>query len=416
MKVEKSQMLLMTAIFLILYGCFFNAVKAISLSFSFTLFLSCILLCLSFLLQHKKTIILNVSLILFVFFCIISLVYTKSMEDSIRMTLIYSLFLFISLFLKYDKAIWLKFKKMLFVFCSIDLLITVLTFISKQWYLDYVLPLIFQESQPHMYNLVVYANSFPGVFASTGLNAFFLSVGYYLVLTDILVGNTKKKNYIFLSLFALGIILTLKRTSLIINLVITVLLLLHKFYARENNTFRKKNIIHLFVIIIMMLVFIFVFQQYIFSLLSRITDADNWLNGRKELYVFALNKIKENPFLGNGINSYAHLLQLQTNELLSTHNEFLQLTYELGFIQTFIIFGFMIYGVSKTFGFIKKIPKTDIINHQFLMVSLAVQIYFILYCMTGNPFHDMNIYCLYMIFVTFTIYFNRRNNYDAENN
>ena len=228
-KKEINNLLAVIGVFILLYGCYFNAIKTISLSYVITLIIALAFFVLNYIFNKEKTININIELFIFVIFSFLSLVYTKTPEQSNRMIITYFLFLLISFFLRNNEDLWKKTKILLLVFSGITLVVTIASFLSNEFYINNILPMVYQGSQQAMYNLVVYAKSFPGIFASTGLNAFFLSIGYFIVLIDIFIRN--KKNiwrYILLILFILGIFLTLKRIALCLDVFITILLLFIK--------------------------------------------------------------------------------------------------------------------------------------------------------------------------------------------
>lgn len=405
--------------FFLLYGCYFNAVKTISLSFVVTLIIAMFFFVLNYIFNKEDKIWINTELLVFVIFSLFSMIYTKTTEQSSRMIITYFVFLLISFFIGYNDTLWKKTRKLLLIFSGITLLVTIISFLSNDFYINNILPTIYQGSQKAMYNLVVYAKSFPGIFASTGLNAFFLSIGYFIVVIDIFIRNKKDfLRYVLLIMFVLGIFLTLKRIALFLDIFLSILLIFITSDKKEHFTIKRKNIKYILIFGILGVIFCVCFQETILNLTNRFFEKDDLLNGRAELYSFAYEKIYDNPFIGNGINSYSTLYGNVSNSALSTHNEFLQLTYELGIIQALIITLLLILNIFKTLKLIKKAKKYNKENNQysFLILSLVIQIYFVMYCMTGNPFHDMNIYCIYMILVTMTLNLRKELNNSEENN
>ena len=402
--------------FIFFYVCFFNSLKLINISYVFVLGLGLILILFDFILKKEKitNIRINYVLLLFIFFSVVSLSYSKAFNSSIRMIITYFLFFLISIFINYKTEFWIKIKKLLLIFCSITLIVTILTFISKETYIKYFLPFIYKDSQTIVYNLIMYGNSFPGIFASTGLNAFFISVGYYILFFDILNSNKKNKmRILLLILYILGIFLTLKRIALLLNIFITTFLIILNLKRKNKFIIKKKSVMCFLGLVFLSTFFIIIFNDITLNLISRFFESGDFLNGRGDLYEFALTKIKENPLIGNGINSYSTLYNQKMGSLLSTHNEILQLTYELGLFQTIILFITMFWYLLNTYKKYKNIKYAkSTININFLLVSMAIQLYFILYCITGNPFHDMNVFCLYAIFVTLANDFKMEDNYE----
>ena len=234
-----------------------------------------------------------------------SLIYTKSEQSSFRMIITYVLFFLISIFLEYNDDLWKKLKIILLTFSSISLVVTIISFISPTFYVNNILSSVYEGSQNQMYNLVMYAHSFPGIFASTGLNAYFLSIGYFIVLIDIIILKDKKiVRYLILFLYILGIFLTLKRVALCLDILITFTI----FHLISNKSqkflIERKKIRNIMIILITAGIFAILFKDVLLNLIIRIFASDDILNGRTELYDFALKKIYSNPFVGNGINSF----------------------------------------------------------------------------------------------------------------
>lgn len=411
---EISYNLRVFGIFIVLYACYLNAIKSISLPFIVTLVISLCLFLLNYFLSKNKKLNINLGFLLVVLMFIFSILYTKTFQSSFRMIITYVLLLLVSLFLDYDDIFCKKIINCLLIFSCVSLGITIISFISSNFYIDYILPHVYEASQEPMYNLVIYAHSFPGIFASTGLNAFFLSIGYFIVFINIIVFNKNKKcNYFLLFLFVLGIFLTLKRIALFLDFIITFVILHYANKMNKSLYIRKKNnSVYLYInkkllkrIIFMLIlcgIFIICFQDVILNLITRIFSSNDVMNGRTELYNFAFQKIYLNPFIGNGINSFPVLY----GNSLSTHNEFIQLTYELGIIQSIFITIWLVTNLVNTLRFLMNLKLDGYLNdrkYSFLLLSIAIQTYFIMYCFTGNPFHDMNVFGIYIIMVTISL-------------
>lgn len=400
---EKKVDFTILGLFIILYGCYFNAIKSISLSYIVTLIISFAFLLLGYILHKDEKVNINIGFLLIIAMFFTSLIYTKSEQSSFRMIITYVLFFLISIFLEYNDDLWKKLKIILLTFSSISLVVTIISFISPTFYVNNILSSVYEGSQNQMYNLVMYAHSFPGIFASTGLNAYFLSIGYFIVLIDIIILKDKKiVRYLILFLYILGIFLTLKRVALCLDILITFVI----FHLMSNKSqkflIERKKIRNIMIILITVGIFAILFKDVLLNLITRIFASDDILNGRTELYDFALKKIYSNPLVGNGINSFPILYSYYGGELLSTHNEFLQLTYELGLFQSVFIFCWLFFNFVKTqkiLYMIKDNNNQNNIMRSFILLSLAVQLYFIMYCLTGNPFHDMNIFGIYIIVV-----------------
>ena len=394
--IEKFSVVIIT---LIVYICYFNAVKAIYPGYIKLLIIAVGLLCIYFFLNKKKTLKIPIYYLILPIMIAISEIYTISSFSTSRYLIIYTLLLSIAILITQIEN-WKKiFIKVILVFSIITMMVTILSFFSNSWYISKILPLIDQGSRVIMRNLVIYADSYPGLFASTGVNAFFISVGLAIVFINLINDKRNRKiNMVLFILFILALFLTLKRAALLINLFIILVM----------SIFRNKRILKNIIITIMLLIFLItmmitIFPDIYFNLINRFVtnSAEELLNGRGDLYKFAIEKIYENPLKGLGFGAFSKAYSESTNYkgvLLDTHNEFLQLCSELGIIQGAIV----IFAVLKVYYdclilFIKNTKEENSEQKKFVSVALYVQSYFIIYCIIGNPFHDTTIFFIAML-------------------
>ena len=207
------------AIIILMYACYFNAIKTISISYIATLVIALICLVIAFLLSSSKKIIIYFPSILFFLVILYSKIFTINENTTNRFLSTYLIYMLISFLItgmkKWEKSLQI----VSIVFSSITAIVTIMSWISPEWYINNIIPTLYSNSQATMYNLVQYAKSYPGIFASTGLNAFFISVGVAILFSMIIFKRKNSKiaiGLIIIHIFAL--LLTLKRATLVLNI------------------------------------------------------------------------------------------------------------------------------------------------------------------------------------------------------
>ena len=385
------------AIIILMYACYFNAIKTISISYIATLVIALICLVIAFLLSSSKKIIIYFPSILFFLVILYSKIFTINENTTNRFLTTYLIYMLISFLItgmkKWEKSLQI----VSIVFSSITAIVTIMSWISPEWYINNIIPTLYSNSQATMYNLVQYAKSYPGIFASTGLNAFFISVGVAILFSMIIFKRKNSKiaiGLIIIHIFAL--LLTLKRATLVLNILsILVILLL-------NNSNARKKVKFLIIGIIVVCLSYCIFPQVFNNTLSRFqtNSEEEFFNGRTELYDFAKKSIEKNFFYGYGFGCFskAYARYNTYNGIpLDTHNEILQIASETGVLGVPLIFIPLIYMYIYTIKRFKKIKNNSYEKYS-IAISIYIQTYFLTYLFVGNPFHDSSIYLTYLLF------------------
>lgn len=394
--IEKK--LINIAILIFLYACYFNAVKTISLSYVTTLVIGIIFLVLAFFFKRKRKISAFLPIFLYTFNIFISDMYSIDNSVTERYLIIFIVFLIITCLLRTEKKWEKAFMNFIVIFSLINVIITIVTWINPEWYLLNILPQIYDKSRDTMYNLVVYAKSFPGIFASTGVSAFYITAGLSILFSNILNNQGNRGlNYCLTALFVFALILTLKRATLVINIVAILTILLLK------NTKISNKIKYIILAIIAFGIMYCIFPDVFENVISRFNanNTKELLNGRDVLYEYAKRVIEKNFFWGLGYGCFAtsYNINIDRTSMIDAHNEFLQTFAETGIFGMLIIFVPIITILIKTMYRYSKITNEDKKVKIIFTSSLYIQIYFILYCLVGNPLHDTSIYFIYLLFV-----------------
>ena len=265
---------------------------------------------------------------------------------------------------------------------------------------------------------------------ATGLSLHYSQNGIYLAIatgvafcTLMRAKKKTRKIIIFVILCTIALLMSGKRGPLIFSLL-AVLLTYYAFSANKSLSRILKLVFVLFIGIFILYI-IFNYVPAFSATMERFLDlsgSDDITNGRSELYLFAWQWFKEVPILGIGWggykyrinNTYLGLIYGNTSNMYA-HNVYLQLLCEAGVVGLVLFVSCIGLTMRKTYKMIVNSRKgkyiVDSDSGYYLMISLFVQIFFILYCLTGNPLYDYPALFPYMLScaVPFTVeYQNRR--------
>ena len=253
-----------------------------------------------------------------------------------------------------------------------------------------------------------------GSFKTAGLTAHYSHNGMYIAIGSILAGSfffgkNKKKRYLFLFiLFLIALLLTQKRGPLI-AVIISVFI---TYFFSFQESFSKKSI-RIIGGILAMILSIYIFYELfpsLFSVLDRFSTNDNMLTNRQYLWDYALKMFTSNPVIGHGWGSFSHSIAIKNDVgVISNqhaHNIYLQLLAESGLIGLICFLIPMIVTLYNSLGLLKRIDKKQI-GDVSMFASTSLQLFFIIYGLSGNPLYDKQMFIPYMIAVTIYISYYR---------
>ena len=247
-----------------------------------------------------------------------------------------------------------------------------------------------------------------GTIKTAGLTSHYSHNGMYIALAGVVwyayAINEKNKKYIFLFICSLiAMLFTQKRgplLALIIAAIITILI-------REQGSFSKKFQRFLtggLAILILTYVASLIFPS-LFLVLERFSSNENLLTSREYLWQYAFEVFKEHPFLGAGWGSYSNNIDIVINTVsvnsIYAHNIYLQLLAETGIIGTSIF----IIALIKSLTSIIKINRVELCADSISSTySLCMQLFFLIYGLSGNPLYDKQMVLPYMIAIAISVY------------
>lgn len=193
-----------------------------------------------------------------------------------------------------------------------------------------------------------------------------------------------------------GLLLTGKRAPAFFLLV--SIMFLYFFESRERE--RVVRVLQILLITAAAFIALFLLARFtnnpainrIFeSVQNMILSRDVEDAGRNQLWTQAMKYFYENPWLGIGWTNFKTLFTLRGTHV---HNIYIQLLCETGIIGFSIFAFFFVWNIITTLRKIKT-AKQGTCEYSWLMLSLFMQIYFLLYGMTGNPLYDVEETILY---------------------
>lgn len=330
-------------------------------------------------------------------------------ENSEGKVLFFTLYLFLPFIVMSNEYLVKPFFKMIKFFCLEHVCGTFFVQFFKGIYLSYILPWLSNGSDS-----VAYANIMSGY--NPGLTLHYSTNGMYLSISTIFffckyLKDKKKSSLIFTILSSIALLLTGKRAHTLF--VIVTCIAIYIFHCREKilNKFLK-----LFIIIIIGVISLLCLSTVVPQILNVVDRFEEsiakgeLLSGREPFYELALDLWSQNRIIGVGWGAFSYYFQTNlygpqfTYGYLDAHNVYLQILCECGIIGFIFFISIAIYIFWRTWKNVKELEK-DLTKDMYFyaLFSFGFQIFFLLYCFTGNPLYDIQCYAVYFIVVGVTL-------------
>ena len=300
----------------------------------------------------------------------------------------------------------------LFHFCT-----GVIFLFARNILIKYIVPLFkLSESSEYYSNELInqihngYMTGLTSHYSTMGI---YMSIGMCFFASNIFNDKDRIeiKDLVGILIMLTGTLLSGKRSALLFPAL--AVLIVYFLYFKPKNASRRYNYIAIVIIAILSALLIMTLIPGLGGAVGRIvailgsTDLNDITNKRYEmLWLPAILLFLEKPITGIGWGnfkfSFGKYYQYAANQN-NAHNVYLQLLCETGVLGSIIVLGAMIASViiiGKTLSNWRK-GKLDISHNQLnsLGTSMAMQIYFLLYAVSGNPLYDIQCYLPYMVAV-----------------
>ena len=305
------------------------------------------------------------------------------------------------------------FIKLIDLFCKEHIIGTFFVQLFNDFYLNVMLPWMSNGGEWVARSNILNGYN-PGLTSNYSMNGMYLSIAIIYYFSFFI--SQKEKKYIINAFFSIvAMLLTAKRGPLVFSIITCIII-----YCICNKDKIKVKIFNSIMFCFGTIIVFFILSMIVpqtLTVIDRFIDSyeeGNMLNGRDELYELAIDLWKDNVWLGNGWGAFSYYFQmyLYTDnylvEYIDAHNVYLQLLCETGIVGTFFYVGIMLICLVLS---IKCINKTDKKSLEFtnLCFALGFQVFFLLYCFTGNPLYDIQCYAIYFICIGIVIYNNYLN-------
>lgn len=350
------------------------------------------------LLSNKKIKIYKkaIPLIIFLLYLLLELVFNY-LSESLNYIIYYVYgIIFLIYFLNNQNSI----KKVIDIYYIGSILfcfITIFSYFFQNIYLQ-VIKLLYYGTNSYDTVINLYNwHEYSGIAGQTGYNAFVISIGIIISFVNLLSNYTENNKFdtkkVLLFLLQVGSLFLCSKRAVLLYIVITLLLIIPVYMSLK----KKKNInkitfwlISISLIGVLCINFIEPLRN-VFLKNSYYISKGNILNGREKLYSEAIKIFLAHPIFGIGINNY----HLYNGLDLDAHNVYLQILAENGIVGFLILVPGFIYILVQTILLYRK-NRTC----KYIPISIAIQIFFLLYSLTGNAFYDMNMLYLYLCVVS----------------
>lgn len=355
---------------------------------------------------------INSYLKLWFFLCVLVLLINRNQnfangefEDGIAFVFIFLYFLLAVETTKWHKYFW----NIMLIWGLIHAFFTIVEYLIPGFYMSIIFPIMPSYAQIHL-SAVFKMGYMPGIAAHYSTNGMYLAVAFIPAFVRLLL--QKRKSLIQLAalmIIAAGLLLTGKRGVLIFS--VFGILISYYVYNSDKPLGRIGKMV---VLLVFGTVVFMVGSQFIPGLANFIdrfqkTAAQGDITlGRLSQFAMAFQQISRNPLLGSGWDSFKYDYRALFGTLLNVHNVFIQLIAENGVIGAFPFFAFF------TLAFRRAVKRLRLIRRNrsaqegeelALMMSVAAQAFFLLYCLTGNPLYDQQVLFPYICSVAMGEYY-----------
>lgn len=277
---------------------------------------------------------------------------------------------------------------------------TILQIIFPSMITNIVLPQFDQYSQYALLERSYQSlSSFAGFTNQVAVNAGFLVYGLGYLIISLSMNKDKRsvKNYLLAALLLFCLVATAKRAHFGFSLCAIMLVY---YYSSKGKT-KLKRVILLISISILLLytlsslanVYDFGVLKELMSTIQEIQSGEELFGYRSILYSQALLLFQENQLLGIGWKHFRLTISNFQGYQLDTHNIYLQLLCETGLVGVILFGSFLMYSLGNSI----KLSKMKMEPHQKTMslFALFIQLFFLIYGITGNPLYDFLYYMPY---------------------
>jgi len=413
-----SEKILVLSVFLLTYYIYMNSIRKIMIPYSSITVPAILLLVLisTIICSNGKIKVLGIwdklVCISWVIIAIYIFINNESLAKNIISGGLIQLYVMIAfLIFSNEKKSWIDiWLKSTFVFVMIHAISTIIFYFNSDLYTKFARLMFSGDELKNCFTY--YRQGFmSGLSTHFSNNGMILSIGILIIWQSILyTRNSKNSNktllifkYVCIVIVLYALILSSKRSPLLASFLAII-----STYIICTG----KNVWKSFIILI--ICFAILYGAYTFladkipglsTIVNKTANLENSsagiLNGRKGLWQRAFDLFNMNPAFGKGYGSYASYANQTDAITTSAHNYYLQILAELG------LFGMLLYlivfgsGIMLAINLLKKsVNDKNLRNIMLASISLEIQIFVIVYCITATALMYYCILIQYILAIT----------------
>lgn len=292
---------------------------------------------------------------------------------------------------------------MLISFGMIHAIATIALYFTPDFYRQNILTLFEQSQQREL--LSQYNHGWmPGLAPHYSTNGMYLGIGLGAAFVKATAERGKRKifSYIVPGIILLALLMTGKRAHVLFSVAACCAVIV----LRLN----RKSILKLFKFVLFGLfsaLIIYWISRYIpavanvFNRFIETAKSGDVTMGRRKLWGTAILLWKQNPLFGIGWDRYKYLAPSLVGFFLNVHNVYIQLLCEVGVVGAGVFYIFFITALLYTVKVIRLFSKSSgnisCADRTAALFGVYMQIFFLLYCVTGNPLYDAPTFFPYIL-------------------
>lgn len=324
-----------------------------------------------------------------VIYLFVSCIYSYAAKNTFNSAVIYLCFLLL-IFINYNKNDMNLLYKIIKVVCFLFAVSICISVILPELFTNYLSFLISTPSR--IVKSEIAEGIYSGLAGEKSNAAFYMNIGIALELAEYnKIGKFKLKNYTFVLLYLIALMLTGKRTLLLVSMLIIALAI--KLFDIKGKY--VKFLLAIFIIVPVMFGVINMIPQTQVVMNRFVGESeDTTFNGRQKFWDFCIKMNKDKPLFGYGYDTFNEVFANEVHYVYNgkvwdmyAHNIYYELLGETGYVGIIL---FLYAVIGTLFNCIKLYKKENISkeNQYFLFFATAVQIIFLSYGLTGNVIYS----------------------------
>lgn len=336
---------------------------------------------------------ISILLVGFIIINVLSAFFSDLPETTLKITVIKSALLLISVGLVLQPEIHINVIKYFLIFSTFHALFTLFSYVFPSLFINSVF-VIFPNKLKEIFSYFYSNGVYSGLTYQIGRNVVYISIGFMIIFSYVINNKTKFKQIAVYTMigFLIAMLLTGKRGSLLaIAISCLILMIIDARYKNSSILFRLVKVGITAIVLILLLSIIAPetaapFVRFIDRFGGDITS------GRLDLYSNAFKMFLNNPIIGSGNGVFTTIYGM------GVHSLFLQLMAENGMLGLLCFLSIIVFNIMTTLNRIKvSISENRNELTHILYFSILFQMYFVFHGMFENVLQDEFTFLAYTI-------------------